>query len=84
MRGLLTAVVRDMMMENDILPVTKKGTCARLRIWCRKTCRFESYQAHERSILLKFNKILDFLYLQCNYCNSITNLGKSRKKRLLL
>ena len=24
MRGLLTAVVRDMMMENDILPVTKK------------------------------------------------------------
>jgi len=33
MRGLLTAVVRDMMMENDILPVTKKGTCARLGIW---------------------------------------------------
>ena len=25
MRGLLTAVVRDMMMENDILPVTKKA-----------------------------------------------------------
>ena len=33
MRGLLTTVVRDMMMENDILPVTKKGTCARLGIW---------------------------------------------------
>ena len=33
MRGLLTAVVMDMMMENDILPVTKKGTCARFGIW---------------------------------------------------
>ena len=24
------------------------GSRARLRIWCRETCRFESYQAHEK------------------------------------
>ena len=34
--------------------------------------------------LVEFQQDTNFLYLQCNYCNSITNLGKSRKKRLLL
>ena len=24
------------------------GSRARLRIWCRETCRFESYQAHKK------------------------------------
>ena len=57
------------------------GRRARLRIWCLTTCRFESYQAHERRLLIScvsetYRNLLLFLSTVCqptilpstNYC----------------
>ena len=49
------------------------GSRASLRIWCRETCRFESYQAHNftfedfpsgKSSFFYFHNFLKFLQLQ--------------------
>ena len=48
------------------------GRRARLRIWCRETCRFESYQAHHNTFL-KENFLrgrLSFLFARTQFADS--------------
>ena len=47
------------------------GRHARLRIWCRKACRFESYYPHKKSF--SFEKLF-FIPVVLNYFSSIQAL----------
>ena len=52
--------------------------------YCFLLCNFSLLSGAPKGYLVEIQQDTYFLYLQCNYCNSITNLGKTRKKRLLL
>lgn len=52
--------------------------------YCFLFCNFSLLSGAPNKYLVEIQQDTYFLFLQCNYCNSITNLGKSRKKRLLL
>jgi len=52
--------------------------------YCFLLRNFSLLSGAPNKYLVEIQQDTPFLFLQCNYCNSITNLGKTRKKRLLL